>query len=252
MNNQYSKELLHSAMENGSYLEHHGVLGMKWGVRRYQPYPKGYSGDGKFVGKNNHTTSQSKNNQILTDIRKAMRYNRHSPKTYDAYEALVKPLLGDHPAASFIVKDEYLPESVRALRSSVKTAYNKVDKYRDSLYDNDTTIKKDYAKLLAYDEAIKELDRKFDPKNPQKDMPKFEALDKKRYAVMEKLGKELTERISNSDAYKDYKDIYDKVVNDYADLILSSNDLDTTKRNRNSVINFLMKMDAIPFYLYEP
>lgn len=55
MPNEMTKALFHSewGIQNDDYLQHYGILGMHWGIRRYQPYGEGgYDPDheGKNIG----------------------------------------------------------------------------------------------------------------------------------------------------------------------------------------------------------
>lgn len=59
-----------------SFLAHYGVQGMKWGVRRYQPYPSDYKGDGKYTGGNSSGTALTRDETLaIKNLKRAKTAN---------------------------------------------------------------------------------------------------------------------------------------------------------------------------------
>lgn len=71
--NEWAKELIHSNLDQNE-LYHHGILGMHWGVRRYQPYPSDYKGDGKYTGEKDRVKNLRSSEKEVSRQMKKDRY----------------------------------------------------------------------------------------------------------------------------------------------------------------------------------
>lgn len=157
------------------YLAHYGIMGMKWGVRRYQPYPAGYNGTGKYIGPKAGLNSSSPYSRERTHkrrlaaaqnkVRKAAQDLAPEQEAYNKAYAKYQWAHKAHPLWSKVKKEVERTNTEAKLDSTARKLRPKVEELgvQTAVY---KSFENDYKRFLRdlkneYDEInISELPKK--------------------------------------------------------------------------------------------
>lgn len=92
-------------MNAGEYLEHHGILGQKWGIRRFQN-PDGSltkAGQKRYGTEGSRTAKQTQNR--LNDVQKAIAYNKRDLRNREETISTFKNKKSSNDFQKSILKD---------------------------------------------------------------------------------------------------------------------------------------------------